>query len=172
MQITPYERSQVAELAAVYNRAVAWVPHCYPTEPERMVAALDWGSRDDVKPDTGRCLVAVGERGIILHYNGVSWSMMSFRDDFTWGGVWGSSPNNIYIVGYEEISYNHYGKIYHYDGLTWSFMDTPIVLVQRELEYFKLFLVTTIPTLKGSSSGALRNQTACHPSLYSGCHPV
>ncbi len=44
-----------------------------------------------------------------LAYPGSFQTMMS--------DIWGSDPNNVYVVGHNERGY---GKMYHYDGLAWT----------------------------------------------------
>lgn len=42
---------------------------------------------------------SVGLRGAVVHYDGTSWTEVSSNTDEDLWGVWGSSPNDIYIVG-------------------------------------------------------------------------
>jgi alpha-tubulin suppressor-like RCC1 family protein len=58
---------------------------------------------------------AVGE-GIILHYDGITWSEMPGTSN-TFLGVWGSSPDDVFAVGWESA-------ILHYNGTAWSEMAT------------------------------------------------
>jgi len=64
----------------------------------------------------------------ILHYDGSSWSI-SWESDperTDLGGMWGSGPNDVYVVGtYHEWGETHaedvdYGITLHFDGSTWS----------------------------------------------------
>jgi hypothetical protein len=55
----------------------------------------------------------VGDGGIILHYDGNNWSLMSSGTTDDINGIWGSSSSDIFAVGYA-------GMILHYDGHTWS----------------------------------------------------
>jgi hypothetical protein len=64
-----------------------------------------WGtSPDDV--------FAVGEEGVILHYDGGGWKEMEGGTHEFLFNVWGSAPDDVFIVG-------HDGTILHYDGTTW-----------------------------------------------------
>jgi hypothetical protein len=68
-----------------------------------------WGS-------SGSDVFAVGDRGTILHYNGVSlsWSpMTSGFSDTLINSVWGSSGSNVFAVDWS-------GTILHYNGVSWT----------------------------------------------------
>jgi len=65
-----------------------------------------WGS-------SGRDVFAVGDYGVILHYNGTSWGSMSSGTNTTLYSVWGTSGNNVYAVGDS-------GTVVHYNGRSWS----------------------------------------------------
>jgi hypothetical protein len=56
---------------------------------------------------------AVGENGMILHYDGMEWIKMKSPTTEHLYGVWGSSSSNVYAVG-------ALGTILHYNGLIWS----------------------------------------------------
>jgi len=77
---------------------------------------------------------AVGVQGVILHYDGSTWSTMaSFATCGCWDdlhaphgyedmsgclfGVWGSAWNDVYAVGWKDGTG---GIILHYDGSIWS----------------------------------------------------
>lgn len=70
-----------------------------------------WGSSDSN-------VYAVGDQGAILHYNGSVWSGMYSGTDTNLAEVWGSGPNDIYVVGgkYQE------SILLHYDGSSWTVM--------------------------------------------------
>jgi len=70
-----------------------------------------WGSGPDG-------VFAVGERGAIWHYDGLSWSVMGSGTAQAISSIWGTGPNNIFAVGVGGI-------ILHYDGSTWSAMVSP-----------------------------------------------
>ncbi|MFH2010612.1 MAG: glucosyltransferase-I, partial [bacterium] len=65
-----------------------------------------WGSSDSD-------IFAVGELGLILHYDGVAWSEMDSGTEQTLNAVWGSSPENVFAVG-------NGGVILRFDGDAWS----------------------------------------------------
>lgn len=75
-----------------------------------------WGNaQDDV--------FAVGADGTIRHFNGTFWSGMTVPASaltFQLKDVWGTSANNVYVVGgkYENSSYH--AIILHYDGVQWT----------------------------------------------------
>ena len=61
---------------------------------------------------------AVGDTGVILHYDGSSWSPMNSGTQYGLSDIWGDSSSNIFAVGYEL------GLVIRYDGSTWNRMDT------------------------------------------------
>lgn len=64
-----------------------------------------WGaSPDDV--------FAVGDGGLILHFDGAAWRVMSSGHDGDLGHVWGFSGTDVYASGPEAVL--------HYDGERWS----------------------------------------------------
>ena len=92
-----------------------------------------WGS-------SGTDVFAVGDvrgeysgnhRGLILHYNGVSWSEMPDVINATLQGVWGSSGTDVFAVGTVDLGkivdgvtyFNPRSIILHYNGTDWSVMD-------------------------------------------------
>jgi hypothetical protein len=82
---------------------LGWVP----AEGGVGLARAVWGRADDD-------VWAVGQAGIVSHWNGSTWSVA-----YTTGGgqrlqaVWASGPNDVWAVGYA-------GTIVHYDGTTWT----------------------------------------------------
>ena len=67
---------------------------------------------------SGSDVFAVGQGGIILHYNGSAWSAMTSPVTGNLYSVWGSSGRDVFAVG-------DAGKILHYDGSAWSTMTSP-----------------------------------------------
>jgi len=60
--------------------------------------------------------------GIILHYDGNSWSTMySGTKNFLMMEVWGSSGSDVFAVGWDT---DHGNLILHYNGSAWSRMDS------------------------------------------------
>ncbi|MDY7018536.1 MAG: hypothetical protein SU899_00440, partial [Chloroflexota bacterium] len=56
---------------------------------------------------------AVGGGGVILHYDGISWTLMNSGTTYDLYGVWGNSSNDVFAVG-------DTGTILHYDGTSWT----------------------------------------------------
>ncbi len=70
-----------------------------------------WGaSSDDV--------FAVGNHGVILHYNGSSWTAMECPVAGSLRALWGRSGRDVYAVG-------NSGTILHYNGVAWRQMENP-----------------------------------------------
>ena len=44
-------------------------------------------------------VVAVGDRGTILHYDGVNWSIMPIDTTESLNGIWGISSTDVFAVG-------------------------------------------------------------------------
>jgi uncharacterized protein YjdB len=59
---------------------------------------------------------AVGNGGVILHYDGNVWSLMSNPEAEFLNAVWGSSSNDVYALGWPML---------HYDGTAWSATSSP-----------------------------------------------
>lgn len=66
----------------------------------------------DVWGTSARNVYAVGDVGTILHFNGTSWSRMSSGTLSRCTSIWGSGPNNIYVLAEETLL--------RYDGRSWS----------------------------------------------------
>jgi len=66
--------------------------------------------------------------GLILHYDGSSWTRMDSGTSVALNGVWGTGPNDVYAVGgYSSPSMEGQpddvlGVVLHYDGSSWSEM--------------------------------------------------
>lgn len=56
---------------------------------------------------------AVGEMGVMLHYDGHTWTPVDTPAPYHLHDIWGSSETDIYAVGKQ-------GVILHFDGSTWS----------------------------------------------------
>ena len=69
----------------------------------------------DVWGSSSNDVFAVGEHGIILHYDGSSWTSMTVPPTEGLYDIWGNSSNDVYAVGSD-------GTIVHYDGTSWTTM--------------------------------------------------
>ena len=58
-----------------------------------------------------------GEECVILHYDGISWPDMGCIASERLEGIWGSSENDIFVVG-------NGGTILHSDGYSWEAMES------------------------------------------------
>jgi hypothetical protein len=56
---------------------------------------------------------AVGDNGVILHYDGISWQAMPSDTTLALHGIWGSSPTDLLAVG-------DFGASLHFDGSSWK----------------------------------------------------
>ena len=66
-------------------------------------------------------VVAVGESGLILHFDGNTWKPMTSGVTQRLEAIWGSGPNDIYTVGSGTG-----GTILHYDGVAWKAETSPL----------------------------------------------
>lgn len=71
-----------------------------------------WGNSSDY-------IVAVGELGTVVRYDGTSWSRMPSGTLYHLNAVWGSSRTNVLAVG-------EHGTILQFDGATWNTISSPI----------------------------------------------
>jgi hypothetical protein len=62
---------------------------------------------------------AVGDSGMILHYNGSTWSTVTSGTTSNLTAIWGDSSTEIFAVGWD-------GEILHYNGSAWSRMTSGI----------------------------------------------
>ncbi|MFC1926211.1 WD40/YVTN/BNR-like repeat-containing protein [Chloroflexota bacterium] len=70
----------------------------------------------DIWGSSSTDVFAVGEWGVIVHYDGNDWTPMASGEDYhDLYGVWGSSSTDVFAVGTG-------GTILHYDGSAWSEM--------------------------------------------------
>ncbi|MHC4597959.1 MAG: hypothetical protein ACYS47_03035 [Planctomycetota bacterium] len=102
---------EVPNVSPVSNCPGATVLHSwtlqYP-QPQSVRVEDMWGS-------SAADVFVVGRDGAILHYDGVSWSVMCSGTTVDLRGVWGSSPNNVIAVG-------EGGTILRYNGACWTTM--------------------------------------------------
>lgn len=68
---------------------------------------------------------AVGDRGVILHYDGHQWSEVLREPFLHLKAIWGSSANDIYATGLNYVRDDPRAQpydpvIWHYDGVRWS----------------------------------------------------
>lgn len=72
---------------------------------------------NDVWGISSTSVYAVGEEGLILHFNGWEWKKMTSPTNTDLLAVWGSSDNNVYAVGpYVVLRYN---------GMSWTALAGP-----------------------------------------------
>ena len=82
-----------------------------PVPPNSIICSM-WGfSSTDI--------FAVGDNGLILHYDGTRWTMMSSPTTEHLHGVWGTAHDNMYAVGTNCT-------IIHYDGTAWRLETYPV----------------------------------------------
>jgi hypothetical protein len=86
-----------------------------------------WGSsKNDVYVVGDQSIYNPG-RGIILHYNGISWSTLTVSQPLN--AIWGTSSSDIFAVGSSPSNNANgtlqfgVGAILHYDGKNWNKMD-------------------------------------------------
>jgi len=67
---------------------------------------------------------------VARHYNGKRWSHIKnwIKGFYVLTGIWGSSKNDIFTVGYTLVYGNKDIVILHYDGEQWSSMEHPTII--------------------------------------------
>lgn len=83
------------------------------TWAEATEGVYPWLSLSGVWASAADDVFALSRGGMILHFDGVSWSEMDFGTDYTLIDIWGSASDEVYAVGDE-------GTIVHFDGRAWS----------------------------------------------------
>jgi len=73
------------------------------------------GYLDNIWGASGTDVFAVGEGGLILHFDGTSWVAMVSGNSEELLGVWGTSGTDVFAVGVG-------GTILHHDGTSWGLM--------------------------------------------------
>lgn len=82
-----------------------WTTMIIPESAKAVTLWEIWGAAgDDV--------FVVGNKGIILHYNGTEWSTMNSNTIGNIWEVWGTASNNVYAITLNTVL--------HYDGKGWS----------------------------------------------------
>ncbi len=71
----------------------------------------------DVYGFSGSDIWAVGQPGLILHYDGSSWQRLDSPTDKALVSVWGPAPGEVYACG-------HGGTILRWNGASWSTMSS------------------------------------------------
>ena len=105
------------------NDRETWSPMLMGTNNDEVLRSI-WGtSVTDVFAVGGKelnCIECIPQNlgnSIVLHYDGNSWSYQSVGTTGWLEDIWGTSPTNIFAVGYN-------GLILHYDGISWGKMDS------------------------------------------------
>lgn len=85
-------------------------------------------------------IYAVGESGLLLHYDGSQWSKVEAAVSTWLTGVWGRSPNDVFVVGWStpfDAPTRYYAAtILHFDGNVWTRMpDEGVTAVDRVWGY-------------------------------------
>lgn len=63
-------------------------------------------------------IYAVGFDGVVLFYNGKNWIKQDLKTQNYFYGVWGSSANDVYVVGHPIFKTDE--SIFHFDGTQWT----------------------------------------------------
>jgi hypothetical protein len=93
---------------ALLSRAGSSEPWKVVETPAPTIIEAVWGS-------SASDIFAVGQRGIIVHYDGSRWQRMEHpAKSENFSGVWGASPQDVYVVGRRATL--------HYDGKEWTRM--------------------------------------------------
>ncbi len=79
-----------------------------------------------------------GGKGTIIKYEGGAFSPMDTGVGFTVFGVWGTSPSDLYAVGFDNDGAEP-GAVLHYDGTAWSKVTGLPAVVTEDTHFFKVW---------------------------------
>jgi hypothetical protein len=96
------------------NPAETWTEMTFP--PAHPLGV--WGSSSSDVYAVGEPAITFPTSGLVLHWDGTSWSQLTIPDVPTLRAVWGSGPRDVFAVGGG-------GTVLHYDGSTWKIMAAP-----------------------------------------------
>lgn len=85
---------------------------------ERLYPTYPTNGYNDIFALSASNVFAVGASGLIVHYDGSSWSEMQSPVNNTLTAIWGRNGSDIFAVGSGGI-------ILHYNGSKWQVMDNP-----------------------------------------------
>ena len=63
---------------------------------------------------------AVGENSLIVHFDGISWSVMDSGMTADFNALWVSSPTDVYVGGLPRYPDHPRGVVLHFDGRSWT----------------------------------------------------
>jgi hypothetical protein len=101
------------------------------------VQATEWRVQHHLRMDfnavwgsAANDVFAVGQEGLIFHYDGSQWremdtGMTNSEVFYHLRGIWGTSSTDVFVVG-------SYGTILHYDGNQWTTMNSGISTINLE----------------------------------------
>ena len=72
----------------------------------------------------GNDVWAVGDQGVLRHWNGQGWSVIASPVLGDLHGAWGARPDDVWAVGDD-------GTVIHWDGAGWTVIDVPFSADQR-----------------------------------------
>jgi hypothetical protein len=113
--------------SAAHWNGRTWLPVDLPSVAGLSLADV-WGSSDVD-------LYAVGnaaDRGVVLHFDGVAWSVVLDEPHVGFVRVGGTGPSDVWVTGHALVPTGHvleevagHGAIRHFDGTGWSPVQSP-----------------------------------------------
>lgn len=79
-----------------------------------------------------------GNDGIILHFDGNTWSKQTTPTTLPVWGLWAAAPNDVWAVGGDNLR-NRPPLVMHYDGTQWSLVTLPTLVRPRVYAFFKVW---------------------------------
>jgi uncharacterized protein YjdB len=67
-------------------------------------------------------VIAVGDFGTALHFDGSSWAPMAGQTGQNWSAVWGASANDVFASGSDGQNHT---TLMHFDGSAWTQVPSP-----------------------------------------------
>ncbi len=97
------------------------------------VALLNW-----VHASSATDVTVVGNRGVVLRYDGTQWQRQSTPTTEHLWGVWGASANDLWAVG-GTGQFDGVPTIIHYDGSAWVNVALPAIQRANVHAFFKVW---------------------------------
>jgi hypothetical protein len=93
-----------------------------------MAGGFTGGAIHDVWGLSRNSLFAVGNRGLILHFDGGEWRRMDWGGTVRLWAVWGRAADDVFVAGEGAPFYGatryYAGTMLHYDGATWRRLES------------------------------------------------
>lgn len=140
--------------------------------PSLMTGNIPFSPLNDVWGSASDDIFAVGENGVIIHFDGTSWQPMESGVTTTLASVWGTAHDDVFVAGWASEYYGptryYAATILHFDGTRWTRMESRgIEGVSSMWGAPGVGLLAT-----GSNSLARYNGTGWNPNVLTDSNPA